>query len=97
MAQYYKNVSHSLVTLPSYNCDRQDRSSHTTQPNVKGRGGGLLIFIKKTHPYIRTIAEYNQINKHIVQLWVKIEKPGGKHYVYRPPSGTVEDFIKEGV
>ena len=86
------------MSLPTYGYVRQDRDSDIKHLDVKEKGRGLLIFYKQhLSPYVRVLPEFNLVNKHIEQLWVKIEKPGWKHLyiadIYRPPSGVIEDFI----
>ena len=92
-------VTENLIDITNYKYIRQDRDNTTHQPNVKSRGGGLMIYYKEFYtPYITNMFPLNTVSKHIEQLWIKLEQPGRKRLyvsvIYRPPDGKIEEFIR---
>ena len=84
------DVETSLITLPGFIFFRQDRRSDL--PNVKKRGGGILIYINsKWAPYITECPLYNTITADIEVLWLIFDPPKQRKLlvgtVYRPPDG----------
>ena len=68
------DVETSLITLPGFIFFRQDRRSDL--PNVKKRGGGILIYINsKWAPYIKECPLYNTITADIEVLWLIFDPP----------------------
>ena len=94
----HPNIPDILVSEPGYTIFRQDRTEVETG-NVKGKGGGLLLYVKDCYSdFITKIDVPNSISINLEHMWLSIDIPFRRKIIlgicYRPPSGNVSTSIK---
>lgn len=88
----HHNIESKLVQVHGYNLIRLDRSR-----DLKKRGGGLCLYTKENLNVERLDKEVS--NAHLELLSVKITRPNQKDLfvlsLYRPPTGSIDEFCNE--
>ena len=91
-------ISSSQIGFDGYKIYRQDRGvgDHTN----KKRGGGLVLYVKDgISPFSNQITQYCKSTCNLEQVWIEICKPNFKRQfvgvIYRPPEGSIKEFISE--
>ena len=90
-------ISSSQLGFEGYILYRQDRGQNQL---IRKRGGGIVAYVKDAlSSYSNLILQYCKTTNNLEQLWLEICKPNYKRQIigiiYRPPSGSLRDFINE--
>ena len=90
-------IPNSMIAFDGYTIYRQDRCKDNS---CKKRGGGLVAYVKNSlSTFSNLIIPQCKVTPNLEQLWLEICKPLFKRQIiciiYRPPSGTIKDFITE--
>ena len=89
------SIFSTSINLEGYGLYRQDRSSGNSK---KGRGGGLLTYIRKDHSAnSEVMPDLNRSNMDIEAQWTLIHRDHCKDMIicniYRPPRGNIQKAI----
>ena len=89
-------MENSTINMQGFAIFRQDRIS--TQPYVKKRGGGLIVYAKhKWESYVSILTKLSIVSSDVEVVWLLLDPPNHKRIilgtVYRPPSGNIQEAI----
>ena len=86
------DIDHEHVQLPGYNTVRLDRNN----ASGKSGGGDILVYCSKKYNFTH-IQEWDLITPDVEWVWVRLElkatRPTFVACIYRPPGGSVDNFI----
>ena len=93
----HQNIANSSLVFNGYKSYRQDRHGNC---HVKQRGGGIMVYITDAlFGYSNSLPLMSTVTPHLEQFWFEICKPNFKRQiicvVYRPPSGSIQNFVEE--
>ena len=93
-------IPNSILDLSKdYTFIRNDRQWSEEGHNEPKKGGAVAMYIKNTLNYSATdYNHWNTSNRNIESQWVKITLPNSKPIIigniYRPPQGSIENFVQ---